>query len=132
MKKIACVGYHGTGAGVVDDLFREFDNVYHGTYEAEVRLLDIYKTSTKDRAGTFSEDSCPILCISTSSSAGMLCLRDAGQTPETKRSAAFILHDLLHKARQWHCAPPPEAQISFLRKDHTYRDAKCFRYNSFP
>lgn len=39
MKKIACVGYHGTGAGVVDDLFREFDNVYHGTYEAEVRLL---------------------------------------------------------------------------------------------
>ena len=39
MKKIACVGYHGTGSGVIDDLFREFDNVYHGTYEAEVRLL---------------------------------------------------------------------------------------------
>ena len=39
MKKIACVGYHGTGAGVIDDLFREFDNIYHGSYEAEVRLL---------------------------------------------------------------------------------------------
>ncbi len=39
MKKIACVGYHGTGAGVIDDLFREFDNVCHGTYEAEIRIL---------------------------------------------------------------------------------------------
>ena len=25
MKKIACVGYNATGAGVIDDLFREFD-----------------------------------------------------------------------------------------------------------
>ena len=39
MKKIACVGYHGTGAGVVDDLFREFDNVCQGRYECEARLL---------------------------------------------------------------------------------------------
>ena len=39
MKKIACVGYHATGAGVIDDLFREFDNVAQGTYEVETRLL---------------------------------------------------------------------------------------------
>ena len=39
MKKIACVGYHATGAGVIDDLFREFDNVAQGTYEVESRLL---------------------------------------------------------------------------------------------
>lgn len=39
MKKIACVGYHYTGSGAVDDLFRECDNVYQGKYEAEFRLL---------------------------------------------------------------------------------------------
>lgn len=39
MKKIACVGYHATGAGVIDDLFREFDNVAQGKYEVETRLL---------------------------------------------------------------------------------------------
>ena len=39
MKKIACVGYHATGAGVIDDLFREFDNVTQGSYEVECRLL---------------------------------------------------------------------------------------------
>lgn len=39
MKKIACVGYHATGSGVIDDLFREFDNVSQGTYEVEARLL---------------------------------------------------------------------------------------------
>lgn len=39
MKKITCVGYHGTGSGVIDDLFREFDNVTQGYYEAECRIL---------------------------------------------------------------------------------------------
>lgn len=39
MKKIACVGYNATGAGVIDDLFREFDNVSQGFYEAECRVL---------------------------------------------------------------------------------------------
>ncbi len=39
MKKIACVGYHYTGAGVIDDLFRECDNVFQGEYEAELRFL---------------------------------------------------------------------------------------------
>lgn len=39
MKKIACVGYHYTGAGVIDDLFRECDNVFQGEYEAEMRFL---------------------------------------------------------------------------------------------
>ena len=39
MKKIACVGYHATGAGVIDDLFREFDNVEQGAYEVECRLF---------------------------------------------------------------------------------------------
>lgn len=39
MKKIACVGYHYTGSGVIDDLFRECDNVYQGEYEAEIKLL---------------------------------------------------------------------------------------------
>ena len=39
MKKIACVGYHATGAGVIDDFFREFDNVAQGGYEAESRYL---------------------------------------------------------------------------------------------
>jgi hypothetical protein len=39
MKKIACCGYHYTGSGVIDDIFRECDNVYQGTYEAEIRLL---------------------------------------------------------------------------------------------
>ena len=39
MKKIACVGYHATGAGVIDDLFREFDNVTQGQYECEMRVL---------------------------------------------------------------------------------------------
>ncbi len=39
MKKIACIGYHYTGSGVIDDLFRECDNVYQGLYEAELRFL---------------------------------------------------------------------------------------------
>lgn len=39
MKKITCVGYHATGSGVIDDLFREFDNVAQGHYEAECRVL---------------------------------------------------------------------------------------------
>lgn len=39
MKKIACVGYHGTGAGVIDDLLREFDNIAQGEYECESRFL---------------------------------------------------------------------------------------------
>lgn len=39
MKKIACVGYHATGAGVIDDLFREFDNVAQCSYEFEFRIL---------------------------------------------------------------------------------------------
>lgn len=39
VKKIACVGYHATGAGVIDDLFREFDNVAQGQYEVECRVL---------------------------------------------------------------------------------------------
>ena len=39
MKKIACVGYHETGAGVIDNIFRECDNVCQGAYEAEVRFL---------------------------------------------------------------------------------------------
>ena len=39
MKKIACVGYHYTGSGVIDDIFRECDNVFQGTYEAEIRML---------------------------------------------------------------------------------------------
>lgn len=39
MKKIACVGYHTTGSGVIDDLLREFDNVVQGQYEVECRVL---------------------------------------------------------------------------------------------
>lgn len=39
MKKIACVGYHATGAGVIDDLFREFDNVNQCAYEFEFRIM---------------------------------------------------------------------------------------------
>lgn len=39
MKKIACVGHHCTGAGVIDDLLRECDNVAQGGYEVEFRLL---------------------------------------------------------------------------------------------
>lgn len=39
MKKIACIGYHATGAGVIDDLFREFDNVTQGLYDVECRVL---------------------------------------------------------------------------------------------
>ena len=39
MKKIACAGYHGTGAGVIDDLLREFDNIAQGEYECESRFL---------------------------------------------------------------------------------------------
>lgn len=39
MKKIACVGYHYTGAGVIDDLFRECDNVAQGPSEAESIFL---------------------------------------------------------------------------------------------
>lgn len=39
MKKIACCGYHISGSGVIDDLFREFDNVFQGSYEAESTFL---------------------------------------------------------------------------------------------
>lgn len=39
MKKIACVSYHGTGESVIDDLLCECNNVCHGTYEAELRIL---------------------------------------------------------------------------------------------
>lgn len=39
MKKIACVGFHDTGASVVDDLFREFDNVAQGFSGAECKVL---------------------------------------------------------------------------------------------
>lgn len=39
MKLITCVGYHATGAGVIDDLLRECDNVAQGKYEREVRFL---------------------------------------------------------------------------------------------
>lgn len=39
MKKIACIGYHETGAGVIDNIFRECDNVCQGSYGAEVRFL---------------------------------------------------------------------------------------------
>jgi hypothetical protein len=39
MKKISCVGFHATGAGVIDDLLREFDNVSQGAYEVEARML---------------------------------------------------------------------------------------------
>lgn len=39
MKKIACVGFHATGAGVIDDLLRECENVAQGFYEAESRIL---------------------------------------------------------------------------------------------
>lgn len=39
MEKIACAGYHGTGAGVIDDLLREFDNIAQGAYECESRYL---------------------------------------------------------------------------------------------
>lgn len=39
MKIIGCVGYHGTGAGVIDDLLREFDNIAQGAYECESRFL---------------------------------------------------------------------------------------------
>ena len=38
MKKIACVGYHCTGAGVIDDLLRECDNTIQSKYETEFRL----------------------------------------------------------------------------------------------
>lgn len=39
MKKIAVVGYHDTGASVVDDLLRECDNIANGTSGAELRVL---------------------------------------------------------------------------------------------
>lgn len=39
MKKIAIAGYHFTGSGVIDDLFREFDNVYQPKTECESRYL---------------------------------------------------------------------------------------------
>ena len=39
MKKIAIAGYHFTGCGVIDDLFREFDNVAQPKSEAESRFL---------------------------------------------------------------------------------------------
>lgn len=39
MKKIAIAGYHFSGCGVIDDLFREFDNVAQATSECESRYL---------------------------------------------------------------------------------------------
>ena len=39
MKKIICAGFHETGAGVIDNVFRECDNVCQGSYGAEVRFL---------------------------------------------------------------------------------------------
>lgn len=39
MKKIAIAGYHYTGCGVIDDLFREFDNVAQAKSESESRFL---------------------------------------------------------------------------------------------
>lgn len=32
MKKIAIAGYHYSGCGVIDDLFREFDNVAQSSF----------------------------------------------------------------------------------------------------
>lgn len=42
MKKIVCCGFHYTGSGVIDDIFRECDNVYQGKYEAEIHVLHSY------------------------------------------------------------------------------------------
>lgn len=39
MKKIAVVGYHATGSGVIDDLLRELDNTAFAEYNAELRIL---------------------------------------------------------------------------------------------
>lgn len=39
MKKIAIAGYHFSGCGVIDDLFREFDNVAQPKSEHESRYL---------------------------------------------------------------------------------------------
>jgi hypothetical protein len=39
IKKIAIAGYHFTGCGVLDDLFREFDNVAQAESECESRFL---------------------------------------------------------------------------------------------
>lgn len=39
MKKIAIAGYHFTGSGVIDDLFREFDNVCQPKSDCESRFL---------------------------------------------------------------------------------------------
>ena len=39
MKKIAIVGYHATGSGVIEDLLREMDNTAFGEYNAELRIL---------------------------------------------------------------------------------------------
>ena len=39
IKKIAIAGYHYTGCGVIDDLFREFDNVTQPQSEMESRYL---------------------------------------------------------------------------------------------
>lgn len=39
MKKIAIAGYHYSGCGVIDDLFREFDNVAQPQSEMESRYL---------------------------------------------------------------------------------------------
>lgn len=39
MKKIAIAGYHFSGCGVIDDLFREFDNVAQPRSECESRFL---------------------------------------------------------------------------------------------
>ena len=39
MKKIACVGFHDTGASVIDDLLRECDNVAQGCASTELRIL---------------------------------------------------------------------------------------------
>ena len=39
MNKIAVVGYHATGSGVIDDLLRELDNTSFTAYNAELRIL---------------------------------------------------------------------------------------------
>lgn len=41
MKKIAIAGYHYTGCGVIDDLFREFDNVAQAKSECESSFLQV-------------------------------------------------------------------------------------------
>jgi len=39
VKKISCVGYHGTGSGAVEDFLREFNNIAMAKYGVESRFL---------------------------------------------------------------------------------------------